>query len=217
MTPDLWWYGQQLPYSSNLYVRIHRVLYFLRRRDFTAKALLGDYLLHYAYLYTTHVLIAVMVVSTWYIQRKHVPLYIIRRPWFIFFFFRFGDAISPKQLNNYPGFQILSFRTEIRVNYLVSVDGDTKLPTDATQSSHRVQLFRQTMKTQISKLLLVQYFQLTYHIHGLNDKNANRKNKIRPYIFLEQLKCNGVVDDLLNRSCLCWNFIISRQNFGIMP
>ena len=63
--------------------------------------------------------------------------------------------------------------------------------------------------------LLIHIFR-SYTVHGLNDKTANRKNKIKPYIFLEQLKCNGVVDDLLNRSCLCWHFI-GRQNFGIMP
>ena len=33
---------------------------------------------------------------------------------------------TKKEQNNYPGFQILLFRTEIRVNYLFSVDGDTK-------------------------------------------------------------------------------------------
>ena len=36
------------------------------------------------------------------------------------------DAISPKQLNNYPGLQILSLCTEIRANYYFSADGDTK-------------------------------------------------------------------------------------------
>ena len=42
MTPDFRWHGQQLSYSRSLYIRIHRVLYFLRRRNVTAKALLGD-------------------------------------------------------------------------------------------------------------------------------------------------------------------------------
>ena len=28
--------------------------------------------------------------------------------------------------------------------------------------------------------MLVEYFQLTNDIHGLNDKNASRKNKIKP-------------------------------------
>ena len=46
VTPDLWWHGQQLPYSSSPYIRIHRVIYFLRRRNFSATAV-GD-------CFTTH-------------------------------------------------------------------------------------------------------------------------------------------------------------------
>ena len=50
--------------SLYMFIRIHRVLYFLCRRNFTAKKAVGGYLFHYAYLYTTYVLIAVVVVST---------------------------------------------------------------------------------------------------------------------------------------------------------
>ena len=52
------------------------------------------------------------------VQQKHFPSYIMQRPCFntLLIVFRFGDAISPEQLNNYPGLQILLFRTEIRGN-----------------------------------------------------------------------------------------------------
>ena len=75
-----------------------------------------------------YVLIAVVVVSTRYSRNTLLRIYIIQRPCFNkqLIIFRFGDAISPKQRRNYPGFQILLFRTEIRVKKLFSVDGDTK-------------------------------------------------------------------------------------------
>ena len=61
---------------------------------------------------------------------KHVPYNVsgsINNYLEVLIIFRFEDAISPKQLNNDPQFQILIFRTEIRVNYLFSVYGGNEM------------------------------------------------------------------------------------------
>ena len=109
-------------------VRIHRVLYF-RRRNFTAYRMLLEITRYICFITHFYVLIAVVVASTRYIQQKYAPSYIIQRPCFKkkVIIFLLGGAVSLKQINNYPGFQTLLFRTEVRVNNLVSVDRDTKL------------------------------------------------------------------------------------------
>ena len=67
------------------------------------------------------------------VQQKHAPSYIHRMYnvlvsiyIYIYIYFPFRGRNLAKTKKNYPGFQILLFRTEIRVNFLFSVDGDTK-------------------------------------------------------------------------------------------
>ena len=123
VTPDLRWHGQQLPYSS---------LYVSTDYSTSVDGILPHklpwrlYLFHYACLRPDCCRGGVHTV-----QQKHAPSYIHHTYNVLVsmnnvLFSGSGTQSRQKNQSNYPGFQIMLPRTEIRVNYLFSIDGDTK-------------------------------------------------------------------------------------------